>query len=119
MHTEPDIIDAEVVSETTHEAESEASPKKVDSDHSRQVNFYGTLSLHLFRFGRSFFLLFAAMGLIFSILHSQNDGIAFLILMIVAWSLTGLAFLAGLFGFVFQRIMRSHMEKDPNYEQYL
>ena len=120
MPNEEDIIDAEVISETTHRVEdNDVKPKRVESDHSKQIARYARWSGHLFHFGRRFVFLGLALGLVFSILHSQSGNVAFLVLLIVFFSLSALSILAAILGYFFQRRMLAHMAQDPNFERYL
>ncbi|MCR5348575.1 MAG: hypothetical protein K6E59_03090 [Bacilli bacterium] len=117
---EKDIIDVEVISETTSEVKKEEKPKKVNSsDHSRQVEFYGRLSAIFLRIGRGPMFLFATIGLVFSILYQNHpSNLSFLVLLIVGWSLAGICLISLVLGYLFRRAQISHMRKDPNYDHY-
>ena len=120
MPEEKDVIEVEVVSETTSEVNEESKPKKVaSSDHSRQVERYGALSRVFLRIGRGPLFLFLLMGLVFSILYQNHPGqTAFLVFMIIGWSLGAVCLLGLVLGYLFRRAQISHMRKDPNYDQF-
>ena len=116
---EDPIIDAEVLSETTVEPTEPKKAKKLASDHSKAVEFYGNMSTGLLRFGRGGFFWFFVIGLTFSILYIQNPQIVFLVFMILGWS--GLAFtvFCTILGYAFRHRLIRHMKQDPNYEKYV
>ena len=114
-----DIVDVEVLSETTAEVKKPSEPKKVTSDHSKAITFWGRLSRLLLWFGSSFCFVFGFAGLAFSILFSQSGFLVYFIMMIGFWSLMGISLLALIFGFMFRRFVISLMKKDPNYEAYV
>lgn len=119
MERPDDFIDVEVLSETTAEVEKPQQPKKITSDHSRSIEFWNKLSQSFWRFGSSFFFLFAIAGLTFSILYSQSNFMVHFVFMIICWSMTGLSVVSVILGLLFRRITISLMKKDPNYEKYV
>ena len=119
MVEDNDIIDVEVLSETTAEVKKQSKPKKITSDHSRSIEFWGKLSRLFSRFGFSSAFVFGFGGLAFTILYSQSGFLVHLIFLCIAWSIAGLAIIAVILGMVFRRIMISLMKKDPNYEKYV
>ena len=114
-----DIIDVEVLSETQAEVKEQKKPKKITSDHSRAIEFWGRLSRVFTRLGSSLIFGFGFSALAFTILFSQGGLLIFLVLLCLAWSLTGLSLIAIILGIIFRKIMISYMKKDPNYEQYV
>lgn len=116
---EDPIIDAEVLSETTVEPNAPGKAKKVASDHSKAIAFYGNMSTGLLRFGRGSFFWFFAIGLTFSILYSQNPIIPFLVFLIIGWSMAAFAVICTIIGYAFRHRLIRHMKQDPNFEHYV
>ena len=113
---EHDIIDAEVVSEKTIEVKRSEEPKKVRSDVSTSMERLKTWSARLLVFARRFLLLFAIGGLVFTILHSQNALLVFLIFLSIFWILAGIALIAMVVGLVLHFRMMSQLN-EPGGEQ--
>lgn len=111
-----DIIDAEVLSETTVEHTASNKAKKLPSDHSKAIDFFGRWSTGLLRFGRGMFFWAAAFGLTFSILYSQNNLVIYLVFLIIGWSFTAFTILCTVVGYIFRHRLIRHMKQDPNYE---
>ena len=121
MPNENDIIDVEVVSESTSETpDKPVKAKKVaTSDHSKAIAFYSTLSRILLRFGSGTFFLFAILGLTFSILYSQSNSTVYLVTLCIFWGLAVAAAASLVLGVIFSRRMIYHMKRDPNYERMI
>ena len=112
MADEYDVIDAEIVSEKTIEAKPNTEPKKVRSDVSTPKERLHRWSSKLLIFARSFLLVAAIAGLTFTILHSQSGLLAFLILLAIFWSLTGLCLLAYIIGLVLHFRLMKHIDEE-------
>ena len=119
MLDDQDIIEVEVLSEKPTEPAEPSKPHKAESDHSAAVHFYAKASQPFIRFGEGTFLLFAIVGLAFSILYSQSLATYHLVFMIIAWSLCFLALISFIIGFILNRMMVHYMKMDPNFEQYV
>ena len=119
MVIDDDIIDVEVISETQAEVKEQKKPKKITSDHSRAIEFWGKLSSIFLRIGNSAVFICGFGGLAFTILFSQTGFVFYLVMLIILWTLAVFSIISIILGVIFRRIMISYMKKDPNYERYV
>ncbi len=113
---ENEIIEAETGEFRPSEVKKESEPKRVKSDHSRAIRFWGRLRWLCFRYSLlGIFLSFGA-GVCFAILRSQTTGTAWLPLMIVAFSMLAFFILALGIGFIAGAMLKKHKALDPNFE---
>ena len=114
------VIEAEVIDEVLDDQSNrDSAPKPVLSDKRDQIIFWGTASSFCFRFGIPIFLIGVFSGLAFSILYGEVHTSFYLVLLIIGFSLCGLAVIATIFGVIGRALMVRYMKQDPNYERKL
>ena len=114
------IIEAEVVDVSLDDPNArDTTPKPVLSDKRDQIIFWGTVSSFCFRFGIPIFLIGVFSGLAFSILYGEVHSSFYLVLLIIGFSLCGLAVIATVIGFIGRAMMAHYIKQDPNYERKL
>ena len=119
MMVEPnDVIDVEVLDESVDEHPEESAPKKLRSDKRKQIIFWGSLASTCTRYALTLFLLGAFGGLAFAIVYGEMQAVFQLVLMIIAFSISGLGIMAGILGIIARKIAIRYMKQDPNYQDH-
>ena len=103
---ENEIVEVEVLSETSVEHKKSASPKKNVSYLSKEDRGEKLIRVSrvISRFATPSIFFLGAAGLTFSILYSQGGNIAALVFMIASWTLCLAAFLTSVTGFFLGRL---------------
>ena len=111
---ENDVIEVEVLSETTEEKEVAKEPKKNVTYVSKgdKGAKYLAVSLWISRFIVPAIFFFGAAGLTFSILHSQGPNLFRLVVMLFMWSACALCFVTGIVGFFLGKHGHNLIAKD-------